>query len=218
LWRGLPLPLVSISIVRTISFTIYSETKALVERFKTGWEHVNDATMSSRPVSPTVLSVALASSIAGAASGSVVSLGSAPFELVKVRRQLEYQIERDKRVRSIRLAGGTGPGSLGNSILASKTEKELMANFKPPGTWAAVKDIHSRYGPKGLWSGFKLHMLRDTLGTTLYFAEYDALRFVLGRDPKTGLQGKVPEWARHLGIREGTVAFAAGAFAGVTSW
>lgn len=208
LWRGLPLPLISISIVRTISFTIYSETKRWVESFSP----------SNPSASPTALSVAITSSIAGAASGAVVSAGSAPFELVKVRRQLEYQIEHEKRIRALRVAGGSGPGSLGDSALAAKGEKALMANFKPPGTVAAVKDIYARYGPRGLWTGFKLHSVRDTLGTSLYFAEYDALRYMLGRDPTTGVQNKVPSWARLFGIGEGTVAFAAGAFAGVTSW
>ena len=176
-----------------------------------------DQTGSSTPPY-TLFSVALTSSIAGAASGGVVSLGSAPFELVKVRRQLEFQIERDRRLRNFRLAGGTGAASLGDKIVATKTDKELMAGWKAPGTWAAVKDIHARYGPKGLWTGFKLHSVRDTVGTSLYFAEYDTLRWILGRDPKTGLQGKVPDWAKKMGIGEGWVAFGAGAFAGVTSW
>lgn len=222
LWRGLPLPLVSISIVRTISFTIYSETKDFVQRtglakFIAKGKGREDAARSI--TSPdTLFSVALTSSIAGAASGSVVSLGSAPFELVKVRRQLEFQIERDRRLRKFRLAGGIGTASLGDKIVATRTDKELMAGWKAPGTWAAVKDIYARYGSKGLWTGFKLHSVRDTLGTSLYFAEYDTLRWLLGRDPKTGLQGKVPAWARKMGIGEGWVAFGAGAFAGVTSW
>lgn len=222
LWRGLPLPLVSISIVRTISFTIYSETKGFVERtglarnIVKGKGREDVADLITPPY--TLLSVALTSSIAGAASGGVVSMGSAPFELVKVRRQLEYQIERDRRLRNFRLAGGIGTGSLGDKIVATKTDKELMAGWKAPGTWAAVQDIHARYGPKGLWTGFKLHSVRDTLGTSLYFAEYDTLRWILGRDPKTGLQGTLPDWAKKVGIGEGWVAFGAGAFAGVTSW
>ncbi|KAG7527509.1 hypothetical protein FFLO_06869 [Filobasidium floriforme] len=222
LWRGLPLPLISISIVRTISFTIYSETKDFVQRtglakfIAKGKGREDAARFITSP--DTLFSVALTSSIAGAASGSVVSLGSAPFELVKVRRQLEFQIERDRRLRKFRLAGGIGTASLGDKIVATRTDKELMAGWKAPGTWAAVKDIYARYGSKGLWTGFKLHSVRDTLGTSLYFAEYDTLRWLLGRDPKTGLQGKVPDWARKMGIGEGWVAFGAGAFAGVTSW
>jgi solute carrier family 25 carnitine/acylcarnitine transporter 20/29 len=166
----------------------------------------------------TLLSVAITSSIAGAASGGTVSLGSAPFGLVKVRRQLEFQIERDRRLRKLRIAGGMGAGSLGTKVVTSKTDKELMAGWKAPGTWAGVKDIYARYGLKGLWTGFQLHTVRDTLGTSLYFAEYDTIRWLLGRDPRTGQQGQLPAWASKIGVREGYVAFGAGAFAGVTSW
>lgn len=93
-----------------------------------------------------------------------------------------------------------------------------MSNWRPPGTWAAVKDIYHHRGIPGLWTGFRLHFIRDTLGTSLYFAEYDALRYVLGRDSQTGKQGPVPQWARSLGLDLGGVAFGAGAVAGVTSW
>jgi solute carrier family 25 carnitine/acylcarnitine transporter 20/29 len=183
--------------VRTISFTIYSETKGFVQRsgflLDKGKGRASDAEIVLPPY--TLLSVAITSSIAGAASGGTVSLGSAPFELVKVRRQLE-----------------------GTKVVTSKTDKELMAGWKAPGTWAGVKDIYARYGLKGLWTGFQLHTVRDTLGTSLYFAEYDTIRWLLGRDPRTGQQGQLPAWASKIGVREGYVAFGAGAFAGVTSW
>lgn len=81
-------------------------------------------------------------------------------------------------------------------------------------------------GPSGLYTGFRLHFVRDTLGTALYFAEYDVLRFVLGR--KTGLgpgqngrgegeQGDVPDWAKSW-LPKGLVPFLCGSVAGVTSW
>ena len=59
--------------------------------------------------------------------------------------------------------------------------------------------------------------VRDTLGTALYFAEYDVFRYVLGRDPLTDRQGPVPEWAKGL-LPVSLIPFSAGAVAGVTSW
>lgn len=93
-----------------------------------------------------------------------------------------------------------------------------MQGFKPPGTLSAVKDIYGRYGVPGLWTGFNLHFVRDTLGTALYFAEYDTIRYLLNRDPITGKQGPIPTWAQNIGIGDHSVAFVSGAFAGVTSW
>jgi hypothetical protein len=129
LWRGFPLPLITISIVRTISFTIYTSTKRILNS--------DPSTSSSAPLLSSSSSrrglslrqedeslqpgvqaygrmrreggsgsgggstpwvdvglgvfkqsnardVAMTSLLAGGASGAVVCVGSAPFELVKV--------------------------------------------------------------------------------------------------------------------------------------
>lgn len=86
------LPLITISIVRTISFSIYTSTKRILNS-------APDASPSpgaETDVAPwidlklnlfnknTATDVAMTSLIAGGASGAVVCVGSAPFELVKV--------------------------------------------------------------------------------------------------------------------------------------
>lgn len=52
------------------------------------------------------------------------------FELVKVRRQLEFSIAAAKGVVIV----------------------------KPPNTWDSVKDIFRTRGPMGLYTGWPLHM------------------------------------------------------------
>ncbi|KAI6045703.1 hypothetical protein EDC04DRAFT_2558982 [Pisolithus marmoratus] len=172
-YRGLWIPLVTISFVRTASFTIYSDTKEYCCRknYFTG-DNMYDA--------------ALAGGISGALSGSLISFGSAPFELVKVRRQLEYSIAATKGIQLI----------------------------KPPNTIEAVRDIVRTHGKSGLYLGFRLHFLRDTSGTALYFFEYDAMRHLLGRQ-RSGEQGPTPHW---LPIPVSLIPFICGSFAGVTSW
>lgn len=151
-YRGLWIPLMTISFVRAASFTIYSRTK---EYFA-----YNDILYKN-----TIVDVALTGGISGAMSGALISFGSAPFELVKVRRQLEY------------------------SIAASKG----IIIKKPPGTLDAVRDIFRTNGMKGLYTGFPLHFVRDTTGTALYFLEYDGMRHILGRN-RAGEQGETPAW------------------------
>ncbi|KAI5454485.1 hypothetical protein NCC49_003385 [Naganishia albida] len=240
LWRGFPLPLITIAAVRSISFTIYTGTKRFVNNGATvnptsgfvgldGEERMTSGQSSTTSQiqqafqkgsglglfsTPSITNVALTSSIAGAASGAVVSIGSCPFELVKVRRQLEYQIARDRleRAERMRLL------ALGKKFDPLKhAGKDLMADYKPPGTWPAVKDIYREKGITGLWAGFRLHSVRDTLGTALYFAEYDVFRYLLGRDPLTDRQGPVPDWAKSW-LPASLIPFSAGAVAGVTSW
>ncbi|KAJ6502447.1 mitochondrial carrier domain-containing protein [Mycena sanguinolenta] len=172
-YRGLWIPLVTISFVRAASFTIYTETK----------DHFRAHNYLNRN---SAFDAALVGGIGGAMSGSLISFGSAPFELVKVRRQLEYTIAASRGVHLV----------------------------KPPGTVAAVREIIKAKGVTGLYQGFRLHFVRDTLGTALYFFEYDGMRHLLGRD-RNGEQGATPSW---LPIHSSLVPFVCGSLSGVTSW
>ncbi|KAF9484740.1 mitochondrial carrier [Pholiota conissans] len=151
-YRGLWIPLMTISFVRAASFTIYSRTK----------ENFRENNILCRN---SIIDVSLTGGVSGAMSGALISFGSAPFELVKVRRQLEYTIAASKGVTMT----------------------------KPPGTVEAVKDIYRNNGLKGLYTGFPLHFVRDTAGTALYFLEYDGMRHLLGRQ-RSGEQGPTPSW------------------------
>jgi len=172
-YRGLWIPLMTISFVRAASFTIYNRTK----------EHFRNNNYLCRD---SIFDVAITGGVSGAMSGALISLPSAPFELVKVRRQLEYSIAASKGITFV----------------------------KPPGTAEAVMDIFRANGLVGLYTGFRLHFLRDTSGTALYFLEYDGMRHLLGRN-RLGEQGPTPAW---LPIHQSVVPFFCGSLAGVTSW
>lgn len=172
-FRGIWIPLMTISAVRAASFTIYTNSK----------NYLHDEKYYSRSK---LSHVALAGGAAGALSGSLISFCGAPFELVKIRRQLEYSIA---------------------------AEKGIVVE-KPPGNIDAVKDICRQHGMRGLYKGFKLHFVRDTAGTALYFMEYDTMRLGLGRLPD-GHQGATPAW---LPIHPTMIPFLCGSIAGVTSW
>ncbi|KAF8682393.1 mitochondrial carrier family [Rhizoctonia solani] len=172
-FRGIWIPLMTISAVRAASFTIYTNSKNYLHDVqglsRSKWSHV-----------------ALSGATAGAVSGSLISFCGAPFELVKIRRQLEYSIAAEKGI----------------------------AVDKPPGNIDAIKDIFRQHGTLGLYKGFKLHFVRDTAGTALYFMEYDAMRLLLGRLPN-GHQGSTPTW---FPLHHSMIPFFCGSIAGVTSW
>lgn len=172
-FRGIWIPLITISFVRAASFTIYTRTK----------EHFRDQKWLARD---SIIDVSVIGGISGAMSGALISFGSAPFELVKVRRQLEYSIAASKGIQL----------------------------RKAPGTPEAVREIFKTSGFSGLYTGFRLHFIRDTTGTALYFLEYDGMRHLLGRQ-RSGEQGPTPPW---LPIPASLVPFVCGSFAGVTSW
>jgi hypothetical protein len=176
-FRGVTIPLITISFVRTSSFAIYVNTKSWLH--KKGWfDDPNRLTHT-----------ALSGAAGGATSGVVISCGSAPFELVKVMRQLEYLTAVQKGL--IQQSG---------------------AKFKAKSGFAAAADIWRYHGrARGFYIGFPLHMCRDTLGTSFYFGFYDTLRTVIKRNSpneKTGI----------FGLPLPLVSFLTGSTAGIASW
>lgn len=142
---------------------------------------------------------------------------------MQVRRQLEYQIYRDSHPELfINPAVSSTPSPTGAGPPRPPT-------FKPPTTLQAVKLIVDVKGLRGLYTGWRLHFIRDTLGTALYFAEYDVMRYHLGRRGEDGsggeghirgggmVQGDVPSWTRGL-LPKQVIPFLCGSLAGVTSW
>jgi hypothetical protein len=43
-------------------------------------------------------------------------------------------------------------------------------------SWESTRRIIARKGPLGLWTGFRLHMVRDTLGSAIYFGIYETTK------------------------------------------
>jgi len=151
-FRGIWIPLCTISAVRAASFAIYGGTKQFL---------ANREIMSNYRL----LDVGGSGGLGGALAGAIISFGSAPFELIKVRRQLEYSIAQE---RGLTVA-------------------------KAPTSIQAIRDIVQGSGLSGLYMGFRLHFFRDMMGTALYFMEYDSFRYLLGRQ-QSGEQGPVPAW------------------------
>ncbi|EPQ32446.1 uncharacterized protein PFL1_00642 [Pseudozyma flocculosa PF-1] len=183
-FRGVTIPLITISFVRTSSFSIYFNTKNYLHH--RGYLNNRNS----------LVDTALGGMAGGATSGVIISCGSAPFELVKVQRQLEYLIAVQKG-----LVASAGPNG--------------GRTFVPQSGFAAASNIFKNHGgPKGFYMGFPLHMMRDTLGTALYFGFYDTIRKLVSRhstgDSRTGPQ--------LFGLPGPVVSFLSGSAAGIASW
>uniref|UniRef100_V5EH36 Mitochondrial carrier protein n=1 Tax=Kalmanozyma brasiliensis (strain GHG001) TaxID=1365824 RepID=V5EH36_KALBG len=185
-FRGVTIPLITISFVRTSSFSIYYNTKAALHR-----NGIFDD--SSR-----LIHTALSGAAGGATSGIIISCGSAPFELVKVQRQLEYLIAVQKGlVKKNTSANGGG------------------RTFVPQSGFQAAANIYKNFGGiKGFYMGFPLHMARDTFGTALYFGFYDSIRKLVTRHSTSdSISGP-----SLYGIPGPVVSFLSGSSAGILSW
>ncbi|CAD6898935.1 unnamed protein product [Tilletia caries] len=224
-FRGVTIPLITITFVRTSSFSIYYNTKSAL--------HTRGYAADSSKLSH----IALSGLAGGFTSGVIISCGSAPFELVKVQRQLEYLIATQKgaakknaqqresaaRSRTAPASGGDAsrsystsartatrlppqlplhpPASLlasyqshpsrtfaSSSLLSaaasssSSSTTTTTTRYVPQSGFQAAREIMTNHGGiRGFYLGFRLHFLRDTSGTALYFGLYDTLREMVRR-------------------------------------
>ncbi|KAK5197584.1 hypothetical protein LTR92_003524 [Exophiala xenobiotica] len=60
-----------------------------------------------------------------------------------------------------------------------KTNSPGAKNVGRVSSWASMKLIIQRRGTLGLWTGFRLHMLRDLLGSGIYFGIYETTKQTL---------------------------------------
>ncbi|OBZ83062.1 putative mitochondrial carrier C29A3.11c [Choanephora cucurbitarum] len=77
-FRGMIPPLVTVSIIKSVSFSIYEGTKGYLLQHGSQFDNLN--------------SVAKVASIGGGVSGAFIGILSCPLELVKIQRQLEQMM------------------------------------------------------------------------------------------------------------------------------
>ncbi|KAJ1927655.1 hypothetical protein IWQ60_002758 [Tieghemiomyces parasiticus] len=166
---GMVPPLITVSIVKSISFSVYESSKR---------------TLLHQPLLPfrseSLPSYAALCFLSGAASGAFIALLSCPFELVKVQKQLEQLLARSGAFRGSPLAhraAATVPGS----PVAQRAAPLSPVSGGPhtASSWQAAKDLYKLRGIRGLYIGLGSHTIRDSLGTGLYFCAYETTKRLL---------------------------------------
>ena len=184
-WRGVGPPLVSVTLVRTISFSIYQKSKYTIDRNMTQMFGQSPLVLANAPGSyPSFLTMSCFG-IAGATAGAVITTLSCPFELTKLNEQLAGKEARKHLIAS---NAGAAPPPL------SKT-----------GAWMTARRLVSERGLSGLYSGYRLHLLRDTIGTSIYFITYESSKQLMAN-----ARGKSPT--------SPYAVLVAGGLCGIVSW
>jgi hypothetical protein len=131
----------SVTLVRTVSFSIYKRAKYVYSDWVKQTlgvdvlKHVN-----TKGTYPTMYSVACFGA-AGATAGSCITLLACPFELTKLSAQVSALLA-DKKYHS------------GNANYA------VAASYQNKGTLKTMANIVKHRGLFGLYTGFKLHLRR----------------------------------------------------------
>ena len=193
-WRGVFPPLVSITIVRTISFTLYQKSKYTLDHAITQVTGQSPLMLANAPGSYPTWSTIACFGGAGALAGAVITTISSPFELLKLNEQLAGKRDRD--------SVGLADKSEGSKISESKHTSKGRRPF--PSTRLAY-NIFMERGIQGLYAGYRLHLLRDTIGTSIYFIAYESTKQLMGN-------------ARGKSATSPFAVAVAGAFCGLASW
>ena len=155
-WRGVGPPLVSVTLVRTISFSIYQRAKYAFDRFSTTQFGKSPLQQANAPGSyPTLLTIGCFGT-AGAMAGAVITTLSCPFELTKLNEQLA--------------------GKEARRHAASTLSQQSGSQFSTAGSLATARQLVRDRGFVGLYCGYRLHLLRDTIGTSIYFMTYESVK------------------------------------------
>ncbi|KAH8678074.1 mitochondrial carrier domain-containing protein [Xylariales sp. PMI_506] len=185
-FRGVTAPLASVTLVRTVSFSIYQRSKYIYSDWMgkhLGFcplDHVN-----KNGAYPTLGTMACFGA-AGATAGSCITFIACPFELTKLSAQVSVLMANQKN--------------------ADPKCREIALSYHNKGTIKTLRNIIKHRGISGMYTGLNLHLLRDTLGTGIYFATYESSKQLL-----TTFSGKDAH-------KNPVAVLAAGALCGIVSW
>lgn len=159
-------PLASVTVVRVMNFSTYSAIKYKVSNFLqkvTGESESPLARYNQLGSSPTLSSITTFT-IAGFCAGAISSPVACPFELTKNVVQTSVLVSNRAQA---------SPNAARDPSLRSKGRLNTIE---------AVRQIVRRYGFRGLYTGFYLHALRDTVGSGLYFGVYETVKQMAAKE------------------------------------
>jgi len=176
LYRGIVGPTFSYSIVRMITFEWYAAMKYNIDDAVYSMTGKSILEQVNTPGStPTLLSTTCFAA-AGAITGFGVSFLACPFELLKVGRQMSGMV-------------GMKTGN------KASFDEALGRQYRDKGTFSAGLQLYRRIGVRGLYSGIHLHMVRDTVGTGIFWGSYEGVKQLLsvtrGGEPDNPIAGGI---------------------------
>lgn len=155
-FRGIWAPLISTSFSKSLSVSIFTQAKPMVYQLL----YPSSSDTSRTVAHPFIRNIPVCF-FSGCLAGGGVSLYACPFEFTKIYAQIEKVIQN----KSLKDA----PMHL----------QAANSNFKSSSTMEIVKRVIHHEGPKGLYSGFKYHFMRDALSSGIYYSVYESLKWAM---------------------------------------
>jgi len=177
-FRGLTAPLVSSSLMRSWSMSIFTYSKPHTHAFWSNFYdtvplpsdaasvRVADQAKKSQHTMEYVIRGFPVSWSSGALAGITSSVLSCPFEITKLGSQIELVMKRRELLLKQVLDSSKGI----SPSIAPAPEVE------PLGTYQIAKRLISHSGIKSLYAGYRYQFFRDAIGSGIYFGVYDSIK------------------------------------------
>ncbi|KAE8145278.1 mitochondrial carrier [Aspergillus avenaceus] len=157
-------PLASVTAVRVVNFSTYNAAKHKISDFVERMTGQSPLAIYNQPGSTPTISTLATFTTAGLFAGLITSPLACPFELAKNVVQTSVLVHNRAQA---------SPDAVNDPSLRNRPRL---------GTIEAIKQIVQRYGIRGLYTGFRLHALRDTLGSGLYFSVYETVKQLAAKE------------------------------------
>jgi hypothetical protein len=188
-FRGLTAPLLSSSITKAIGVGVYTTAKpyaSLLQKYTISPIVLDEGASIRKQGFVLAVNNAPVSFSAGLVSGAMCSMFACPFEFTKLFQQI---------------------------YLLQQHDLGLSPKRMPKTTYQVAKQIRRSEGFLGLFSGFRYHALRDSIGTGLYFSIYETAKILINGFATS--DGNIAGTSIPMGTVSITLA---GACSGVFSW
>lgn len=187
-FRGMIPPLVTVSIIKSVAFSVYEGSK---KTLTTDYGFKDDTL-------PSLMKLA---TLSGGVSGAFIALFSCPLELVKIQRQLEQMV-----LKSQIEAGHIEANHVAQQSNSWTAAKQIVQRKGILGLWSGV-GCHSGklffFFFAVIRGNSFLSQARDALGTGIYFGGYESMKRIL---------------SSHGSETGPMTHFLSGGFCGILSW
>lgn len=154
-FRGIWVPLLSSSVMKSFSVGVFIGVKPFI------YKYLYSFSDDTKPENKFLRNVPVCF-LSGAFAGGATACLACPFEFTKIYAQL-YKLIQNKAIQDF-----------------PKNLQTANSEFSPS-TLQITKQIYKYNGIRGLYSGFKYHCIRDSIGSGIYFSIYESMKYAMNK-------------------------------------
>ena len=151
LFRGITAPLLTTSLSRSMTVSIFTSSKPFVSKVIPS---INTSNWGLNPETENFVQNFPVSFVSGLLDGAIISTFACPFEITKIFQQIVIVVNKDSNLN-------------------------LKKNELPTKVFSVARDIVKYEGWKGLYSGYSYHMTRDAVSAGLFYSVYETVKLEL---------------------------------------